>query len=61
MAGIRPHRLSRRGFQQNTQQIGFSPSYEKTEENNDEKSLTKPEDDFDPMEQMNKNMNMMML
>ena len=32
---------------------------EKTEENNDEKSLTKPEDDFDPMEQMNKNMNMM--
>ena len=32
---------------------------EKTEENNDEKSLTKPEDDFDPMEQMNKNMNRM--
>ena len=32
---------------------------EKTEENKDEKSLTKPEDDFDPMEQMNKNMNMM--
>ena len=29
------------------------------EENKDEKSLTKPEDDFDPMEQMNKNMNMM--
>ena len=32
---------------------------EKTEENKDEKSLAKPEDDFDPMEQMNKNMNMM--
>lgn len=32
---------------------------ESTEENNDEKSLAKPEDDFDPMEQMNKNMNMM--
>ena len=32
---------------------------EKTEENKEEKSLTKPEDDFDPMEQMNKNMNMM--
>ena len=32
---------------------------EKTEENKDEKSLTKPEDEFDPMEQMNKNMNMM--
>ena len=29
------------------------------EENKDEKALTKPEDDFDPMEQMNKNMNMM--
>ena len=28
-------------------------------ENKDEKSLAKPEDDFDPMEQMNKNMNMM--
>ena len=32
---------------------------EKPEENKDEKSLTKPEDEFDPMEQMNKNMNMM--
>lgn len=32
---------------------------EKPEENADEKSLTKPEDDFDPMAQMNKNMNMM--
>ena len=32
---------------------------EKTEENKDEKSLVKPEDDFDPMEQMNKNMNLM--
>ena len=32
---------------------------EKTEENKDENSLTKPEDEFDPMEQMNKNMNMM--
>ena len=32
---------------------------EKTEENKDEKSLAKPEDEFDPMEQMNKNMNMM--
>lgn len=32
---------------------------EKKEENKDEKSLTKPEDEFDPMEQMNKNMNMM--
>ena len=32
---------------------------EKPEENKDEKSLTKQEDDFDPMEQMNKNMNMM--
>ena len=32
---------------------------EKPEENEDEKSLTKPEDDFDPMAQMNKNMNMM--
>ncbi len=30
-----------------------------TEENIDEKSLAKPEDDFDPMAQMNKNMNMM--
>ena len=28
-------------------------------ENKDEKSLTKPEEDFDPMAQMNKNMNMM--
>ena len=32
---------------------------EKPEENKDEKSLTKPEDEFDPMEQMNKNMTMM--
>ena len=32
---------------------------DKPEENEDEKSLTKPEDDFDPMAQMNKNMNMM--
>ena len=32
---------------------------DKPEENKDEKSLVKPEDDFDPMEQMNKNMNMM--
>ena len=32
---------------------------EKLEENEDEKSLAKPEDDFDPMAQMNKNMNMM--
>ena len=32
---------------------------ENPEENKDEKSLAKPEDDFDPMEQMNKNMNMM--
>ena len=32
---------------------------DKPEENKDEKSLTKPEDEFDPMEQMNKNMNMM--
>ena len=32
---------------------------DKPEENKDEKSLTKPEDDFDPMAQMNKNMNMM--
>ena len=31
---------------------------EKAEENSDEKALVKPEDDFDPMEQMNKNMNM---
>jgi len=30
-----------------------------TEENKDEKALTKPEDEFDPMAQMNKNMNMM--
>lgn len=29
------------------------------EENKDEKSLTKPEEEFDPMAQMNKNMNMM--
>ena len=28
-------------------------------ENKDEKSLTKPEEDFNPMDQMNKNMNMM--
>lgn len=32
---------------------------EKPEENKDEKSLAKPEDEFDPMAQMNKNMNMM--
>ena len=32
---------------------------ENLEENEDEKSLAKPEDDFDPMAQMNKNMNMM--
>ena len=32
---------------------------ENAEENSDEKALVKPEDDFDPMEQMNKNMNMM--
>ena len=32
---------------------------QKTEENKDEKALAKPEDDFDPMAQMNKNMNMM--
>lgn len=32
---------------------------ENPEENKDEKSLAKPENDFDPMEQMNKNMNMM--
>ncbi len=32
---------------------------EKTEENKDEKALAKPEDEFDPMAQMNKNMNMM--
>lgn len=32
---------------------------EEPEENENEKSLTKPEDDFDPMAQMNKNMNMM--
>ena len=36
-----------------------SEKQEKPEENEDEKSLTKPEDDFDPMAQMNKNMNMM--
>ena len=29
------------------------------EENKDEKSLTKTEEEFDPMAQMNKNMNMM--
>ena len=34
-------------------------SKEEQEENKDEKALTKPEDDFDPMAQMNKNMNMM--
>ena len=34
-------------------------SKEEQEENKDEKALTKPEDDFDPMTQMNKNMNMM--
>ena len=28
-------------------------------ENKEEKSLTKPEEEFDPMAQMNKNMNMM--
>lgn len=33
--------------------------HENLEENEDEKSLAKPEDDFDPMAQMNKNMNMM--
>lgn len=32
---------------------------QKTEENKDEKALANPEDDFDPMAQMNKNMNMM--
>ena len=32
---------------------------ENPEENKDEKSLVKSEDDFDPMEQMNKNMNLM--
>lgn len=32
---------------------------ENPEENKDEKFLAKPENDFDPMEQMNKNMNMM--
>ena len=32
---------------------------ENLEENENEKSLAKPEDDFDPMAQMNKNMNMM--
>ena len=32
---------------------------EETLENKEEKSLTKPEEEFDPMEQMNKNMNMM--
>ena len=34
-------------------------SKEEQEENKDEKALTKQEDDFDPMAQMNKNMNMM--
>ena len=34
-------------------------SKEEQEENKDEKALTKPEDDLDPMAQMNKNMNMM--
>ena len=32
---------------------------EKTEENKEEKTIAKPEDEFDPMAQMNKNMNMM--
>lgn len=32
---------------------------QKPEENNEEKSLAKPEEEFDPMVQMNKNMNMM--
>lgn len=32
---------------------------EKPVENNEEKSLAKPEEEFDPMAQMNKNMNMM--
>ena len=32
---------------------------DKPEENEDEKALTKTEEDFDPMAQMNKNMNMM--
>lgn len=35
------------------------PEVKETVENKDEKSLTKPEDEFDPMAQMNKNMNMM--
>lgn len=35
------------------------PKKEEPEENKEEKSLAKTEDDFDPMEQMNKNMNMM--
>lgn len=35
------------------------PKTQVTEENKDEKALTKPEDEFDPMAQMNKNMNMM--
>ena len=30
-----------------------------TKENKDEKALSNPEDEFDPMAQMNKNMNMM--
>ena len=34
-------------------------SKEEQEENKDEKALTKQEDDFDPMAQMNKNMNLM--
>ena len=36
------------------------PKEKETVENKDEKSLTKPEDEFDPMAQMNKNMNLMM-
>ena len=32
---------------------------EKPVENKDEKSLAKPQEEFDPMAQMNKNMNMM--
>jgi len=35
------------------------PDVKETVENKDEKSLTKPEEEFDPMAQMNKNMNMM--
>ena len=38
---------------------GKKDKKENPEENKDEKSLVKPEDDFDPMEQMNKNMNLM--